>query len=849
MLIVGVAIACLFGFSASASAATRTVLTTNNAGTGSLRAEIEAADNGDTIDFDLGSDQTIFLDSAIVIDKSLTIEGPGASHLTIDGDGFTQIFIVSAGSLSISGLTLANCATATDGGAINFESTGSLSITDSTFSGNSAGSDGGPGGSHGGAIYMLYDSGPLTITGSTFADNSAGGDGAGNANTGRGRGGAIEYDGEGPVSITDSVFTGNSAGGNGGDGLQSGYGQGGAIYLLNSPASLSISNSEFRFNTAGGDGGAGSISGRGEGGAIDDPTGDALTISNSEFEENVVGGAAGSGAGSGRGAGGAIETLGGGSVTVIDSTFWANEVGRGAGGSGGAITMWNKSLTVSGSTFAGNTVGVDGASGSGGAIDAGSIPSLKLSASITNSTLFGNGVGGLTASGQGGAIDVSDFYSATLASVTIAGNGVGPGGTGAGINIEDGGISPGGAIVTAKATIISGNEGAGGASNCDVPVASSSYSLEGPDSGDTSCGFDLPSADPELAPPADNEGPTKTQALPAGSPAVDAVPVAKCPTKVDQRGKPRPDNGKNVCDVGAYELQDPPFAPEITSASGAAFEVGKQGSFTVIATGLPAPELSETGALPKGIAFTDNGDGTATLSGKPANGSEGTYPIEIKASNGTLPDDEQSFTLTVQAPAVQAPPTASIAVPVAKATYMQGQAVASSFTCKEGSGGPGIVSCVDQDGRPSGSAVNTATAGKHTFTVIATSSDGLSGKAKVTYKVMASPVPPLVVSILNRRALVVHGVAKVKLACSGGAGRDACRGKLSLTRRGREFAHAGYKVASGQTQLVALRLNKAGMRSLRHARRHRLWVTATASGGNGAHRAVLLKLKRRAKRA
>jgi hypothetical protein len=433
-----------------------------------------------------------------------------------------------------------------------------------------------------------------------------------------------------------------------------------------------------------------------------------------------------------------------------------------------------------------------------------------------------------------------------LASVTISGNSVGSDeGEGAGINDVEAVGKPSGVIT--RATIISGNTGA---TNCNRHVLSDSYSLEGPNAGEKSCGFsNLSSADPELEPLEDNGGPTETQALPASSPAVDAVPVAKCPTKVDQRGQPRPDNGKAFCDVGAFELQGPDIPPAITSSPETIFQAGTQGSFTVTATGTPTPELSETGALPKGIAFTDNDDGTATLSGKPANGTGGTYPITIKASNGTLPDDEQSFTLTVQAPTVQVPPIASIAVPVANATYTQGQAVASSFTCKEGSGGPGIVSCVDQNGRPSGSAVNTATAGKHTFTVIATSSDGLSDKAKVTYKVVASPPPAPMVSILSRRALVVHGVAKVKLACSGGAGRDACRGKLSLTRRGREFAHAGYKVASGQTQLVALRLNKAGMRALRHARRHRLRVTATASGGNAAHRTVLLKLKRRAKRA
>jgi len=57
--------------------------------------------------------------------------------------------------------------------------------------------------------------------------------------------------------------------------------------------------------------------------------------------------------------------------------------------------------------------------------------------------------------------------------------------------------------------------------------------------------------------------------------------------------------------------------------------------------------LSESGSLPSGVTFTDNGDGTATLAGTPASGSDGSYPFTITASNGISPDATQSFTLTV----------------------------------------------------------------------------------------------------------------------------------------------------------------------------------------------------------
>jgi hypothetical protein len=52
-----------------------------------------------------------------------------------------------------------------------------------------------------------------------------------------------------------------------------------------------------------------------------------------------------------------------------------------------------------------------------------------------------------------------------------------------------------------------------------------------------------------LGPLADNGGPTETQALLPGSPAIDTADNAVCPA-TDQRGVPR----DATCDVGAYEF-------------------------------------------------------------------------------------------------------------------------------------------------------------------------------------------------------------------------------------------------------------------------------------------------------
>jgi large repetitive protein len=85
-------------------------------------------------------------------------------------------------------------------------------------------------------------------------------------------------------------------------------------------------------------------------------------------------------------------------------------------------------------------------------------------------------------------------------------------------------------------------------------------------------------------------------------------------------------------------------APAITSHASATFTAGDTATFTVTTRGFPAPSLTETGPLPAGVTFTDNGNGTATISGIPATG--GSYPILITATNA-FGDASQSLTVKV----------------------------------------------------------------------------------------------------------------------------------------------------------------------------------------------------------
>jgi hypothetical protein len=56
------------------------------------------------------------------------------------------------------------------------------------------------------------------------------------------------------------------------------------------------------------------------------------------------------------------------------------------------------------------------------------------------------------------------------------------------------------------------------------------------------------------------------------------------------------------------------------------------------------PSLSLTGTLPTGVTFTDNHNGTGTLTGNPASG--GVFVVNLIATNSTG-SSSQSFTLTV----------------------------------------------------------------------------------------------------------------------------------------------------------------------------------------------------------
>jgi hypothetical protein len=94
--------------------------------------------------------------------------------------------------------------------------------------------------------------------------------------------------------------------------------------------------------------------------------------------------------------------------------------------------------------------------------------------------------------------------------------------------------------------------------------------------------------------------------------------------------------------------------------------------------------------------------------------------------------------------------------------------VDSAFSCTDGAGGTGIASCVDQNGHPSGSAIDTATTGPHMLTVTAASSDGLDGTASVSYTVIGPPAASIAAPASGASYVLNQAVAS-GFTCTEGA--------------------------------------------------------------------------------
>lgn len=218
----------------------------DDGGPGTLRSVVATAVSGDTVDMTQLSCSTITLTSGTIsiLVNDLTLQGPGANALTLDGGGVDRVIGhgVGAGSnLTINDISISNGHTeavrAQGGCVLSF---GNVSLTRATISNCSV--DGGSS-KYAAAGGGLMANGDLTLTDSSLVDNTVSAIGGTYAASYGSLGGGAYV--RGNALIIDSTISGNSVQAPTGTNGYRAYG-GGIVAMQ----SLVVYNSTIAFNTA-----------------------------------------------------------------------------------------------------------------------------------------------------------------------------------------------------------------------------------------------------------------------------------------------------------------------------------------------------------------------------------------------------------------------------------------------------------------------------------------------------------------------------------------------------------------------------------------------------------------------
>ena len=324
---------------------------------------------------------------------------------------------------------------------------------------------------------------------------------------------------------------------------------------------------------------------------------------------------------------------------------------------GGALFNQSATVTLDGVAFESNgtsATAVGGAISNAGTLDMTNVSFTNNNGAAYGGALFSHG-GTVTADGvtfdsdgaianfEGGAVFLYEGGTATFVNATVVNSGTS--------SSRGGGIANDGATLTLTNDTLSGNTrgsletdagttsvqntilGSGFSDNVDFDcVAPGQPSGDGATSAkaitddlghnidqdgacDLNAAGDQSKIDPELAPLADNGGPTLTEALLPGSPAIDAADDPACPA-ADQRGALR---SQSQCDTGAFQVgtlqtTSTTTTTPATSSTSTATTTTSQVAPAVTSTAAPTSATSTTSAPSSAAAPSPTTTTTSTAS-------------------------------------------------------------------------------------------------------------------------------------------------------------------------------------------------------------------------------------------